>query len=335
MSHLLSCTTVLHEEPRIRRRAQAAHAPGAARRGAAAARRAELRQPQPARGQARRPGIVPTAFYRHFDEHGGARPGAGRRVVPDAARDDPRGARGPTDLRARDPQLGRDPRAPRARAPHCTSASSHASASAAWPRCARRSAARSGLFSSELATDLARFPYLDRWSTEDLQLLAGLMVNAMVSTAEAILDAPPKDPDCGGRDHRDRGAAAAHDHAGRPRVAQPRLSPQPGRAPPTRRAADHHQVQDPQNPAKPRVRVRAFAASLYRVARASAVRKTPGKLAGLAERIATGFGDRTFGAHVDPVVAASTQGPITFFDRTKLSSVVPPGDGEPESVAGA
>jgi len=50
------------------------------------------------------------------------------------------------------------------------------------------------LFASELATDLARFPYLEAWSTEDLQLLAGLMVNAMVSTAEAILDAPPKDP---------------------------------------------------------------------------------------------------------------------------------------------
>jgi AcrR family transcriptional regulator len=49
------------------------------------------------------------------------------------------------------------------------------------------------LFASDLATDLARFPYLDRWSTEDLQLLAGLMVNAMVATAEAILDAPPQD----------------------------------------------------------------------------------------------------------------------------------------------
>jgi AcrR family transcriptional regulator len=50
------------------------------------------------------------------------------------------------------------------------------------------------MFASDLATDLARFPYLDRWSTEDLQLLAGLMVNTMVSTAEAILDAPPGDP---------------------------------------------------------------------------------------------------------------------------------------------
>jgi AcrR family transcriptional regulator len=50
------------------------------------------------------------------------------------------------------------------------------------------------LFASELATDLARFPHLDRWSSEDLQLLAGLIVNAMVATAEAILDAPPNDP---------------------------------------------------------------------------------------------------------------------------------------------
>lgn len=50
------------------------------------------------------------------------------------------------------------------------------------------------LFASDLATDLARFPHLDGWSTEDLQLLAGLIVNAMVSTAEAILDASPNDP---------------------------------------------------------------------------------------------------------------------------------------------
>ena len=50
------------------------------------------------------------------------------------------------------------------------------------------------LFASELAIDLARFPVLDRWSGADLQTLAGLMVNAMVSTAEGILDAPPGNP---------------------------------------------------------------------------------------------------------------------------------------------
>ncbi len=51
------------------------------------------------------------------------------------------------------------------------------------------------LFSSELATDLARFPYLNTWSTEDLQMMAGLIVNAMVSTAEEILDAAIDTPD--------------------------------------------------------------------------------------------------------------------------------------------
>jgi AcrR family transcriptional regulator len=49
------------------------------------------------------------------------------------------------------------------------------------------------LFSSELATDLARFPYLSAWSSDDLQMMAGLIVNTMVSTAEAILDATPGD----------------------------------------------------------------------------------------------------------------------------------------------
>lgn len=46
------------------------------------------------------------------------------------------------------------------------------------------------LFSSELATDLARFPYLDRWPTEDLAVVASLIVSTMVSTAEAIVDRP-------------------------------------------------------------------------------------------------------------------------------------------------
>jgi AcrR family transcriptional regulator len=51
------------------------------------------------------------------------------------------------------------------------------------------------LFSSELATDLARFPYLNAWSTEDLQMMAGLIVNSMVSTAEEILDLPIDSPE--------------------------------------------------------------------------------------------------------------------------------------------
>ena len=45
------------------------------------------------------------------------------------------------------------------------------------------------LITSELATDLARFPGLNAWSTEDLNVLAGLFVNSMIITAEAIEDA--------------------------------------------------------------------------------------------------------------------------------------------------
>src|SRR6201994_3005329 len=42
------------------------------------------------------------------------------------------------------------------------------------------------LITSELATDLARFPGLNAWSTEDLNALAMLFVNAMIVIAEAI-----------------------------------------------------------------------------------------------------------------------------------------------------
>jgi AcrR family transcriptional regulator len=49
------------------------------------------------------------------------------------------------------------------------------------------------LFSSELATDLARYPHLRSWSSQDLQMIAALMVGTMVAAVEAILDAPPDD----------------------------------------------------------------------------------------------------------------------------------------------
>ena len=49
-------------------------------------------------------------------------------------------------------------------------------------------------FTSELALDLGRLPWLNRWSAEDLQMIAGLMVNAMVLIAEGILEAPADRP---------------------------------------------------------------------------------------------------------------------------------------------
>jgi hypothetical protein len=45
------------------------------------------------------------------------------------------------------------------------------------------------LITSELATDLARFPGLNTWSTEDLNVLASLFVNSMILIAEQIEDA--------------------------------------------------------------------------------------------------------------------------------------------------
>lgn len=45
------------------------------------------------------------------------------------------------------------------------------------------------LITSELAIDLARFPGVQTWSSEDLNVLATLFVNAMISIAEAIEDA--------------------------------------------------------------------------------------------------------------------------------------------------
>lgn len=45
------------------------------------------------------------------------------------------------------------------------------------------------LITAELATDLARFPGLNAWSTEDLNILANLFVNSMIIIAEALEDA--------------------------------------------------------------------------------------------------------------------------------------------------
>ncbi len=46
------------------------------------------------------------------------------------------------------------------------------------------------VITSELAADLARFPVLHDWSTDDLLTLASLLVNTMISTVEAVLDIP-------------------------------------------------------------------------------------------------------------------------------------------------
>lgn len=49
------------------------------------------------------------------------------------------------------------------------------------------------LFSSELAVDLARSQVLRDWSTDDLHMMADLIVTAMLSTVVELLEARPRD----------------------------------------------------------------------------------------------------------------------------------------------
>jgi AcrR family transcriptional regulator len=62
------------------------------------------------------------------------------------------------------------------------------------------------LITSELATDLARFPAMREWSTDDLNMLAGLLVNTMILHVAEILDLPF---DKGGRPPREAVAEIA------------------------------------------------------------------------------------------------------------------------------
>lgn len=50
------------------------------------------------------------------------------------------------------------------------------------------------LFVAELAADLQRFGLLTHWPLDDRLLLADIIVNQMISTAEAILEMPADDP---------------------------------------------------------------------------------------------------------------------------------------------
>lgn len=51
------------------------------------------------------------------------------------------------------------------------------------------------LLQSELATDLGRFPVLNKWPTDDLHMMAGLMISAMVSIVEQVLATRPRGQD--------------------------------------------------------------------------------------------------------------------------------------------
>jgi len=140
------------------------------------------------RGVTRVAGVVPAAFYRHFasmDELGLALVEESmltlRSMLRDAREDGP----DPEHLIARwvsilVSHVREHPRH------FAFMAHARASGNAVLRHAIR---AETKLFASELATDIARLPILRDWTTADLQMLAGLFVETMIATIDAILEA--------------------------------------------------------------------------------------------------------------------------------------------------
>ena len=135
----------------------------------------------------REAGIVPAAFYRHFD----SMDALGLVLIDESfrsLRDMLRGARaGKLDPHhviesSAEILIGSVQERPE----HWRFISRERSSGVSVLRYAIRTEIR--LITSELAIDLARFPGLKDWSSEDLNILANLFVNAMISIAETLED---------------------------------------------------------------------------------------------------------------------------------------------------
>jgi AcrR family transcriptional regulator len=146
------------------------------------------------RSVARAAGIVPTAFYRHFasmDELGLALVDESFRTLRSMLRDAREGRFPPEQIIKRSVSILIEH--VREHPQHFGFVVRVGYTGNAVLRHAIRSEIR--LFTSELATDLARFPALREWTTEDLQLLSGLLVNTMIATVGAMVDGPFAAPD--------------------------------------------------------------------------------------------------------------------------------------------
>jgi AcrR family transcriptional regulator len=136
----------------------------------------------------REAGIVPAAFYRHFE----SMDALGLVLIDESfrtLRDMLRGARaGKLDTyRVIESSVETLVASVAERREHWRFISRERSSGVTVLRYAIRTEIR--LITSELATDLARFPELHEWSTEDLNVLATLFVNAMIVIGEAIEEA--------------------------------------------------------------------------------------------------------------------------------------------------
>lgn len=136
----------------------------------------------------REAGIVPAAFYRHFD----TMDALGLVLIDEsfrALRDMLRSARAgkPDPSRVIEGSVDTVVESVNERREHWRFIARERNSGVTVLRYAIRTEIR--LITSELAIDLARFPGLNAWSAEDLNILAGLFVNSMISIAEAIEDA--------------------------------------------------------------------------------------------------------------------------------------------------
>jgi AcrR family transcriptional regulator len=146
------------------------------------------------RGVARKAGVVPNAFYRHFasmDELGLALIDESFRTLRAMLREAREGGPPPEHVIRRSVEIL--VRQVREHRQHFAFIARARYTGNGVLRHTIRNEIR--LFTSELATDLARFPVLRDWTTEDLQMIAGLLVNAMIATVEAILNASTTAPD--------------------------------------------------------------------------------------------------------------------------------------------
>lgn len=133
-------------------------------------------------------GVVPTAFYRHFESVDEL----GLVLVDEAFRTLRRMMRA-----AREAPLPHEELVRRSVETFAHYVKAHSSyfrfvvrerfGGSALVRTAIRNEVR--LFVSELATDLARFSPLDQWKSEDLHMLASLLVTTMVGAVERLLEA--------------------------------------------------------------------------------------------------------------------------------------------------
>jgi len=85
------------------------------------------------------------------------------------------------------------------------------------------------LFTNELTIDLARMPALGKWSTDDLEMAADLMVAAMLSIVLALLEVDPQRSRRRARRDQPGRAAAPRDRPGYGQLAQRVAVPPRGR----------------------------------------------------------------------------------------------------------